>query len=107
MRFLSVLFLALLVGCGGEELRVETRPAAPGVAYFRPIRDGQGNEYPPNTPETALGEVPTSWPIPPALVGGWGSVRIDFGGGRSNDAQFAILQGRDTVVKIAPPAVVK
>lgn len=107
--FRALVPLVLAAGCGGPDLRVETLPPVPGVAYFKPVRDGQGNEYPQNTPETAIGAVPTSWAIPPALLGGHGYVRVDFGGGRDPGVvyDFAIFKDKDTVVRLAPPPVVK
>ena len=108
-RLLSAFaFAALLAGCGGPELRVETLPPVPGSAYFRPTRDGAGNEFPQTTQEVALGPVPTGWEIPPQFLGGHGYVRVDFGGGRSNEVyDFAIFKDKDTVVRVAPPPVVK
>ncbi len=100
-------FAAAAAGCGGPELIVKTSPEVPAQAYFRPIRDGAGNEFQSTYPETYLGETPTEWEIPQELLGGWGYVRVDFGGGRTNDAQFQISKKNDTVVRIAAPPVVK
>jgi hypothetical protein len=96
----------LLAGCGGPELHVKTSPPdIPAKVYFRPVRDGAGNEFPTSQPETYIGEAPTDWDIPEEYLGGWGYVRLDFGGGKMNDAQFQISKKVDTEIRVAAPAV--
>jgi hypothetical protein len=104
-RLLAAFALAAgIAGCGGPELIVETIPPVPGRAYFRPIRDGAGNEYPPTTPLTSIGDVPTEWEVPENLLGGHGYVRVDFVDGRQTEVyDFAIQKTKDTKLRVAPP----
>lgn len=109
VRALLALALALVAGCGGPELIVRTIPETEGGrVYFRPVRDGEGNEFPNTAREEFIGEIPTEWEIPEPLLGGNGALRIDFGGGVTNEVyDFKILKDKDTVVSVSRPKVVK